>query len=160
MQIWTPEKLSMAANLYNLGIEPKVISAEIEVPLRQVVWLIGYRKDLFGGGQRTAPEKAMRKRKPESVREGRSLLVLVQTPRRKAEFEPGIDAFAALPAAPVGRPVNLLQMTSRHCKWPLSMDGSSSKLFCGDAAISGQSWCAHHADRVREKAADTRGAAR
>jgi len=158
MQVWTPEKLKSAARLYRLGLAPEAISAEIDVPLSRVVWLIGYRKDLFDAKAKPEPVKResafkpSRASAPKPVTIGRSLQALTYTPRRQTAFEAGIDSLLPAARAPVGQPVSLLQATSLHCKWVLPRaDRSAPMLFCGNASLPGQSWCACHADHVWQK---------
>lgn len=154
-QMWTREKLALAARLYRLGTVPKAISQEIGVPLARLMEVVNRRADLFGGAGRviaepvTAPQVQAKSRdRSEHLAKQRAFHLADPAPLRVG-YEPGIERYRQ--AAPGAGPVRMERLTSRHCKWPVSGEKAET-LFCGDAALPGRSWCACHAARATARA--------
>jgi GcrA cell cycle regulator len=60
--------------------------------------------------------------------------------------------------APDGAGVQLLDLTDLNCHWPIGDPLNSDFQFCGDSAISGMPYCAHHCRISYQPAPDRRRA--
>src|SRR5262245_58744773 len=50
----------------------------------------------------------------------------------------------ALSAGPAVRPVSLLELTEKTCRWPLGDPRIPDFGFCGATPVAGQPYCVHH----------------
>ena len=145
---WTTDMLSTAASLYKLGVAPKAIAAEVDVPLSKLVWLIGYRKDLF----------EIKQRRVEPVAPAHADVVLAiadaraepatEAPPTQGDYEPGLGDLMTehlFGPAPDG-PCQLVHLTSRTCRWPVSGIGAAM-LYCAARIAPGAGYCDCHRAR-------------
>lgn len=72
----------------------------------------------------------------------------VGVPRQPKPAEPRVYASRNLEAeAPVeidGKHVTLVDLTSRHCKWPIGDPATEDFYFCGQPPILGRPYCEAH----------------
>lgn len=151
---WTPEMLAKAATLIKLGVEPRAVASEIDVPLSRLVWLIGYRKDLFETRRRrpkpvAAPVGDVVTAMADARSQARTVAEPVtETARSRGDYQPGLGdlmtghLFGPAPDGPCG----LVHLTSRTCRWPVSGTGAAT-LFCAARIAPGAGYCDCHRAR-------------
>lgn len=151
---WTPDMLATAATLIKLGVEPRDVASEIDVPLSRLVWLIGYRKDLFEAKRRrpkpvATPAADVVLAIADAQSQSRSVAEPVtEAPPPQGDYEPGLGDLMTehlFGPAPEG-PCQLVHLTSRTCRWPVSGIGAAM-LYCAARIAPGAGYCDCHRAR-------------
>lgn len=136
---WTPERVEQLRHFVVNGLSCSEIATEIGVTRNAVIGKI-HRLGLCpvrepGGSGRPCSPRSRRERAASR----RLLQILFCDAARVVE---------AKVTGPVqsGQPRSLLELTKGQCRWPLGeADCSADRVFCGNEAIAGLSYCAGHA---------------
>ena len=135
---WTTERIDQLRNFVVAGLSCSQIAAEIGVSRNAVIGKI-HRLGIGPGRPaaspaRTCPPRARRPRQSPQIR----LLRL---------FSAEAPALAETGTAPIdtAQRCALVALTNDKCRWPIGDPCEADFVFCGNAAVSGFSYCPGHA---------------
>jgi GcrA cell cycle regulator len=140
IETWTAERIEQLRHCVGSGLTCSQIAAEIGVTRNAVIGKI-HRLGLSparpaGASARSCPPRA---RHPRSLPSSRLLRLIGSAP-------PGV-ADEAAEAAPIdsAQRCSLLEIAQDKCHWPIGDPHAADFAFCGNAAVTGFSYCAGHA---------------
>jgi GcrA cell cycle regulator len=141
METWTAERIEQLRHCIASGLTCSQTAAEIGVTRNAVIGKI-HRLGLSparpaGASARSCPPRARHPRISPSSR----LLRLI------GASAPGIASDAVAEPAPVdsAQRCSLLEIAQDKCHWPIGDPHAADFAFCGNAAVTGFSYCAGHA---------------
>jgi GcrA cell cycle regulator len=149
-ETWSTERVEQLRSFVTAGLTCSQIAAEIGVTRNAVIGKV-HRLGLSTSGGRPGrrPSNLTQRMRtaPSGPREPRSRLARLL---RAATMGQTVVPFPSPSAIdpPVVENVlrcSLLELAGGGCRWPLSDPGKDDFGFCGNAAISGLSYCAGHA---------------
>jgi GcrA cell cycle regulator len=142
IETWTAERIAQLRQCIASGLTCSQAAAEIGVTRNAVIGKI-HRLGLSparpaGAPARSCPPRARHPRLPPSSR----LLRLIGTPASG-----GVADAATAEPAPVdsAQRCSLLEIAQDKCHWPIGDPHAADFAFCGNAAVTGFSYCAGHA---------------
>ena len=138
---WTPERVEQLRHCVTTGLTCSQTAAEIGVTRNAVIGKI-HRLGLSPGRTAGAPARSCppRARQPRhSPRAGMLRLIGAQAP--------GLAGAAASEPMPIdsAQRCSLFEIAPDKCRWPISDPHRRGFAFCGNAAVTGFSYCAGHA---------------
>lgn len=154
---WTKERVELLKRLWSDGRSASQIAAEIGGVSRNAVIGKVHRLGLAGRvakGNGTAPAGS---RRPRS--EAETLLPVVEVPSVIAPEPPALAVVQATPpvatvALPESARVTIMELRDFMCRWPMGDPSTPDFRFCGDRAITGLPYCAHHSRIAYQPAAE------
>jgi GcrA cell cycle regulator len=139
IETWTAERIEQLRHCVVSGLTCSQIAAEIGVTRNAVIGKI-HRLGLSPARPAGAPARSCppRVRHPRSSPPSRLLRLIGAQP-------PGIADDAATAPIDSAQRCSLLEIAQDKCHWPIGDPHAADFAFCGNAAVSGFSYCAGHA---------------
>lgn len=135
---WTEERVELLKALWTKGSSASEIAAELGggISRNAVLGKVDRLKLAKRGRRQPRPRES----KPGARLRFRSAnrIIYIQGLAGPKRVPP-----TPLPAEEISKnPVNFMGLTNKNCHWPIN--DNPPFIFCGDAAIEGQPYCAHH----------------
>ena len=150
---WTPSRVQQLQSCVTAGLTCSQIAAEIGVSRNAVIGKI-HRLGLTTGGRKPAAlAQQMREGSLQARKQTRLVRALRAIHAQMTEAAPTerVQAptveLSIIESAPIEstRRCSLLELDGDRCRWPLGDPTKPGFAFCGNAAVTGFSYCVGHA---------------
>lgn len=147
---WTEEMVEKMIKLRDEGLSSSQIGAQLGVSRNAVIGKV-HRLGLHVPRAEQRPGSMARPTSNDHRNRNRKLVLtppkIIQM-RRLAEKMRAADPAAFLPTVPPSEPgvpgVSILDLTPKHCRWPLGDPRDPDFRYCGDDHVSGRPYCIKH----------------
>jgi GcrA cell cycle regulator len=161
---WTDERVELLAKLWAEGLSASQIAAQLGGVSRNAVIGKVHRLGLSGRNKvaAPAPQRARKPARPAGLPSNPSTFqgnpAMTPRPAAQPETPPAArhDPAAEELAIPMSERVTIMELRESMCRWPLGDPTTPEFRFCGQRAITGLPYCAHHAQIAYQPAADRR----
>ncbi|MCP1336228.1 GcrA family cell cycle regulator [Futiania mangrovi] len=165
---WTEERVALLKKLWAEGWSASQIARELGEVTRNAV--IG-KVHRLGIARRDAAPRPSRPEARTSAARKPATASKSEARARTAEAAPARPAARTQTARPVaakpviptryevverGKPLSLMELNDRTCKWPIGNPGDADFSFCGESVVSGHPYCQEHLLRAYQPASTRR----
>jgi GcrA cell cycle regulator len=134
---WTDDRVEILTKLWGEGLSASQIARELGDVTRNAVIGKVHRLGLAGRASPTRPKSRIRHREPSNFSSNFS-----SKDRYNENLKP-----LSLPEPAVnsdGKPINILMLTEKICKWPIGEPSDENFRFCGLNRVQGSVYCEEH----------------
>ena len=134
---WTEDRVEILTKLWGEGLSASQIARELGDVTRNAVIGKVHRLGLAGRASPTRPKSRVRHREPSNFSSNFS-----SKDRYNDNLKPLSLPEPALSSD--GKPINILMLTEKTCKWPIGEPSDSDFRFCGLNRAPGSVYCEEH----------------